>query len=142
MGARRRTRRDDHGATARVRAGSDRPDQAQVHGHQSRPQRRQIGLPEDRRPVSRQAGERARPARREGEEPDPLDPVAVAAAGRLVLGRQRHLKWRALDWLERVLMIGCGLALAGFSITVCLDIVTRTAGRPWLWLQEVTSTLF
>jgi len=66
----------------------------------------------------------------------------VSSAGRLVLARQRHLKWRALDWLERVLMIGCGLALAGFSITVCLDIVTREAGRPWLWLQEVTSTLF
>jgi len=66
----------------------------------------------------------------------------VGDAGRLVLGRQRHLKWRALDWLERVLMVGCGLALAGFSITVCLDIITRTAGRPWLWLQEVTSTLF
>ena len=63
-------------------------------------------------------------------------------AGRLVLARQRHLKWRALDWLERALMIGGGLALAGFSITVCADIVTRTAGRPWLWLQEVTSTLF
>lgn len=59
-----------------------------------------------------------------------------------MLARQRHLKWRALDWLERVLMIGCGLALAGFSITVCADIVTRVAGRPWLWLQEVTSTLF
>jgi TRAP-type C4-dicarboxylate transport system permease small subunit len=66
----------------------------------------------------------------------------VSDAGRLVLGRQRHLKWRALDWLEHVLMVGCGLALAGFSITVCLDIITRTAGRPWLWLQEVTSTLF
>jgi TRAP-type C4-dicarboxylate transport system permease small subunit len=66
----------------------------------------------------------------------------VSAAGRLVLARQRHLKWRALDWLEHALMIGCGLALAGFSITVCLDIITRTAGHPWLWLQEVTSTLF
>ena len=66
----------------------------------------------------------------------------MGAAGRLVLARQRHLKWHALDWLERVLMIGCGLALAGFSITVCADIITRTIGRPWLWLQEVTSTLF
>lgn len=66
----------------------------------------------------------------------------MGTAGRLVLARQRHLKWRALDWLERVLMIGGGLALAGFSITVCLDIVTRTVGRPWLWLQEVTATLF
>jgi TRAP-type C4-dicarboxylate transport system permease small subunit len=39
-------------------------------------------------------------------------------------------------------MVACGLVLFGFSVTVCLDIVTRTIGRPWLWLQEVTSTLF
>ena len=63
-------------------------------------------------------------------------------SGRLVLQRQRHLKWRALDGLERVLMVLCGVTLAGFSLTVCADIVTRIAGRPWLWLQEVTSTLF
>jgi TRAP-type C4-dicarboxylate transport system permease small subunit len=66
----------------------------------------------------------------------------VGIADRLVLGRQRHLKWRALDKLELILMIGCGLVLFGFSLTVCLDILTRTIGRPWLWLQEVTSTLF
>ena len=59
-----------------------------------------------------------------------------------MLERQRHLKWRALDRLELALMIACGLVLFGFSLTVCLDIVTRTIGRPWLWLQEVTSTLF
>ncbi len=63
-------------------------------------------------------------------------------SGRLVLQRQRHLKWRALDGLERVLMVLCGVTLAGFSLSVCADIVTRIAGRPWLWLQEVTSTLF
>ena len=63
-------------------------------------------------------------------------------SGRLVLERQRHLKWRALDGLERVLMVLCGVTLAGFSLSVCADIVTRIAGRPWLWLQEVTSTLF
>jgi TRAP-type C4-dicarboxylate transport system permease small subunit len=66
----------------------------------------------------------------------------VGNSGRLVLQRQRHLKWRALDGLERVLMVLCGLTLAGFSLSVCADIVTRIAGRPWLWLQEVTSTLF
>jgi TRAP-type C4-dicarboxylate transport system permease small subunit len=66
----------------------------------------------------------------------------VSVADRLVLGRQRHLKWRALDPLEMVLMMVCGLVLFGFSLTVCADIVTRTIGRPWLWLQEVTSTLF
>ena len=63
-------------------------------------------------------------------------------SGRLVLERQRHLKWRAFDWIERVLMVLCGVALFGFSLSVCADIVTRVIGRPWLWLQEVTSTLF
>jgi TRAP-type C4-dicarboxylate transport system permease small subunit len=60
----------------------------------------------------------------------------------LVLQRQRHLKWRALDPLEMILMIICGVLLFGFSMTVMFDIVTRTIGHPWLWLQEVTSTLF
>ena len=39
-------------------------------------------------------------------------------ADKLVLERQRHLKWRALDGLELVLMIVCGLLLFGFSATV------------------------
>jgi TRAP-type C4-dicarboxylate transport system permease small subunit len=30
----------------------------------------------------------------------------------------------------------------GFSLSVTADIVTRTIGHPWLWLQEVTSTFF
>jgi len=63
-------------------------------------------------------------------------------AERLVLERQRHLKWRAFDRLELVLMIACGLLLLGFSTTVVFDIVTRTIGHPWLWLQEVTQTFF
>src|SRR5258706_1415114 len=63
-------------------------------------------------------------------------------ASRLVLERQRHLKWRAFDVLELILMILCGICLLGFSTTVTLDIVTRTIGSPWLWLQEVTSTFF
>jgi TRAP-type C4-dicarboxylate transport system permease small subunit len=63
-------------------------------------------------------------------------------AEKLVLQRQRHLKWRALDALEMILMIVCGLLLFGFSTTVVFDIVTRTVGHPWLWLQEVTQTFF
>jgi TRAP-type C4-dicarboxylate transport system permease small subunit len=63
-------------------------------------------------------------------------------ADKLVLQRQRHLKWRALDWLELVLMMLCGILCFGFSMSVAADIVTRTIGHPWLWLQEVTSTLF
>ena len=63
-------------------------------------------------------------------------------ASRLVAERQRHLKWRALDRLEAILMVLCGVCLLGFSSTVTFDIVTRTLGAPWLWLQEVTSTFF
>lgn len=63
-------------------------------------------------------------------------------ADKLVLKRQRHLKWRALDGLELGLMILCGLLLFGFSSTVTFDIITRTIGHPWLWLQEVTQTFF
>jgi TRAP-type C4-dicarboxylate transport system permease small subunit len=61
---------------------------------------------------------------------------------KLVLERQRHLKWRAFDVLELALMILCGLLLFGFATTVIFDIVTRTIGHPWLWLQEVTQTFF
>jgi len=63
-------------------------------------------------------------------------------ADKLVLSRQRHLKWRALDVLELILMILCGVLLFGFSTTVMFDIITREIGHPWLWLQEVTSTFF
>jgi len=60
----------------------------------------------------------------------------------LVLDRERHLKWRALDPVEQVLMVLCGVALTGFTTTTFLDVVTRTIGHPWLWLQEVTTTFF
>ena len=66
----------------------------------------------------------------------------MSIAEKLVLQRQRHLKWRALDGLEMGLMIVCGLLLFGFSTTVMFDIVTREIGHPWLWLQEVTQTFF
>ena len=63
-------------------------------------------------------------------------------ADKLVLQRQRHLKWRALDRIELVLMMLCGILCFGFSLSVAADIVTRTVGHPWLWLQEVTSAMF
>jgi len=66
----------------------------------------------------------------------------MTLADRLVLKQRRHLKWRALDPLEAALMILCGLLLLGFCTTVIFDIITREIGRPWLWLQEVTSTFF
>jgi len=66
----------------------------------------------------------------------------MSIADKLVLQRQRHLKWRSFDKLELILMILCGVLCFGFSLSVTADIVTRTMGHPWLWLQEVTSTLF
>lgn len=66
----------------------------------------------------------------------------MAIADKLVLQRQRHLKWQSFDRLELVLMIVCGVLCFGFSLSVTADIVTRTIGHPWLWLQEATSTLF
>src|SRR6202166_4453937 len=68
--------------------------------------------------------------------------LSMTIADKLVLQRQHHLKWRAFDRLELVLMILCGVLCFGFSLSVTCDIVTRTIGHPWLWLQEVTSTLF
>jgi len=66
----------------------------------------------------------------------------MTIADKLVLQRQHHLKWRSFDRLELILMILCGVLCFGFSLSVMCDIVTRTIGHPWLWLQEVTSTLF
>jgi TRAP-type C4-dicarboxylate transport system permease small subunit len=60
----------------------------------------------------------------------------------LVLERQRHLKWRAFDPLEQGLMVLCGAALVGFTTTVFFDVVSRSLGRPVLWVQEVTTTFF
>jgi TRAP-type C4-dicarboxylate transport system permease small subunit len=66
----------------------------------------------------------------------------MTIADKLVLQRQRHLKWRSFDKLELILMILCGILCFGFSLSVTADIVTRTIGHPWLWLQEVTQTFF
>jgi TRAP-type C4-dicarboxylate transport system permease small subunit len=79
--------------------------------------------------------------------PNPL-PRAASRNGmerkpsRLVLQTQRHLKWSALDIVEFATMVLCGACLAGFSASVFFDVLTRTLGMPWLWLQEVTSTFF
>ena len=60
----------------------------------------------------------------------------------LVLQEQRHLKWRALDPLENLLMILCGVAITGFSVVVLADIVTRAIGHPLFWAQETMMTFF
>ncbi len=60
----------------------------------------------------------------------------------LVLQEQRHLKWRALDPIEHLLMILCGVCITGFSVLVFADVITRSIGRPWLWVQEATMAFF
>ena len=56
--------------------------------------------------------------------------------------RERHLKWPALDWVEAVLYVVCGACIIGFSLSVLCDVATREIGRPWLWLQQVTTGFF
>ena len=60
----------------------------------------------------------------------------------LISPRERHLKWRALDPLEALLSVACGVAIIGFSLSVLFDVVTRQIGHPWLWLQQLTSGCF
>jgi TRAP-type C4-dicarboxylate transport system permease small subunit len=60
----------------------------------------------------------------------------------LVVDRHSHLKWKALDPLEHLLMVLCGLSIAGFTLSVFLDVVTRELGSAWLWLQLVTTGFF
>src|SRR4051812_11293118 len=60
----------------------------------------------------------------------------------LILQRHRQLKWKAFDRLEAGLMILCGVCIAMFTLAVLLDVITRTIGAPWLWLQQVTTAFF
>ena len=59
-----------------------------------------------------------------------------------VIHRHRHLKWKALDPIENVLMVLCGVSITGFTTSVFLDVVTRELGAPWLWLQLATTGFF
>src|SRR4051794_17033330 len=66
----------------------------------------------------------------------------MADARALILQRHRHLKWKWLDPLEAILMVLCGVCIAMFTVAVLCDVVTRTIGAPWLWLQQVTTAFF
>lgn len=66
----------------------------------------------------------------------------MAAYRELILQRHRHLKWRAFDRLEALLMVLCGVCIFMFTLTVFCDVITRSAGAPWLWLQQVTTAFF
>ena len=59
-----------------------------------------------------------------------------------VIQRHRHLKWKVLDPLEATLMVLCGVCIGGFTLCVGLDVLTRTVGHPWLWLQQATTAFF
>ena len=39
-------------------------------------------------------------------------------------------------------MVLCGISIAGFTLSVFCDVVTREIGRPWLWLQLATTGFF
>jgi len=60
----------------------------------------------------------------------------------LVLQEQRHLKWRALDPLENLLMVLCGIAITAFSVVVLTDVITRAIGYPWFLAQETMMFFF
>ncbi len=60
----------------------------------------------------------------------------------IVLRTQDHLTWRWADGVERVLMALCGLCLLGFTSSTLLDVITRSLGHPWLFLQEITTGFF
>lgn len=66
----------------------------------------------------------------------------VAAHRQVVIPRHRHLKWAALDPVETALMVLCGVCMTGFTFCVFFDVVTRTIGLPWLWLQQATTGFF
>jgi TRAP-type C4-dicarboxylate transport system permease small subunit len=68
--------------------------------------------------------------------------VVLGAKPPLVIARHRHLKWKALDPLEHVLMVLCGLSIAGFTFSVFIDVLTRELGFAVLWLQLVTTGFF
>jgi TRAP-type C4-dicarboxylate transport system permease small subunit len=86
---------------------------------------------------------RFHPARRGTASPEQQARTVPMSDGvDLVLDEARHLKWRALDGTERVLMVLCGVCLCGFTASTLLDVVARVVGHPLLWPQEVTSTFF
>jgi TRAP-type C4-dicarboxylate transport system permease small subunit len=76
------------------------------------------------------------------EKPMSIAEVVLAARPPLVMARHRHLKWKALDPLEHVLMVFCGLSIAGFTFSVFIDVVTRELGVAVLWLQLATTGFF
>jgi TRAP-type C4-dicarboxylate transport system permease small subunit len=66
----------------------------------------------------------------------------IVAFKTFVINRHRHLKWTALDPLENLLMVLCGVSIAGFTLSVFVDVVMRELGIAVLWLQLATTGFF
>lgn len=60
----------------------------------------------------------------------------------LVSPKARHLKWRAFDVLEEILLVLSGLLLLGFILSVMSDVALRTILHPWLTAPEWTLGFF
>jgi TRAP-type C4-dicarboxylate transport system permease small subunit len=66
----------------------------------------------------------------------------AAPEKRVTIRAHRHLKWPALDYFERALMILCALLLLGFTLCEVADVVFRNLHRPWLNANEFAGGLF
>ncbi len=69
------------------------------------------------------------------EEPLRLGP-------RITVHASPHLKWPALNILERGLMVVCALLLLGFTLSELGDVVFRDMGHPWLDAEEFSAGFF
>ncbi|WP_157956712.1 TRAP transporter small permease [Salinicola halimionae] len=56
---------------------------------------------------------------------------------KIVSERERELKWKALDPLEFILIVTCGLLLTTFTFSVLINVITRLTNTPVLWLNEL-----
>jgi TRAP-type C4-dicarboxylate transport system permease small subunit len=60
----------------------------------------------------------------------------------LAIRAQRHLKWPALDRVERALMVLCALLLVGITGCETADVALRNLGHPWLEANEFATGCF
>ena len=68
--------------------------------------------------------------------------LSAAPKPRVTVKAFRHLKWPALDPLERGLMVLCAFLLLGFTLIELTDVTFRTLHRPWLNAAEFASGCF
>jgi len=68
--------------------------------------------------------------------------LLVAPKPRVTVRAARHLKWPALDPLERGLMVLCALLLLGFTVVEVADVLCRNLRRPWLNANEFAAGFF